>query len=284
MEIRVWKSFSCNNSSSYRLVARFADPAVARDVATELSAFFTTHAQQMDALMEDGDLPEEPTAAASELATKYGFEWKELLTWGDEMLAGDEPSVMAEGDTLVVYHTYCGGFGDDVPKYLQARGAREVHKEDRSSPKVSVLFRLPEGVNAALQEDLDKLFEQIPDDEQPFDAEPFTAPWPLERECYGSASFFRDAKTVGLYFPIDPRDLSGLKTWLAARGIENPSIRLCEGADEKRFAAIAAARCSACKGPLEYLDPRVHGIEKEHLACAACGGMFEVKTFLEPAT
>lgn len=52
--------------------------------------------------------------------------------------------------------------------------------------------------------------------------------------------------------------------------------RLCEYGDEKKLAAIASARCTACSGALEYLDPRVHGIEAEQLACAACGGMFDV--------
>ena len=28
----------------------------------------------------------------------------------------------------------------------------------------------------------------------------------------------------------------------------------------------------------EYLDPRVHGIAIEQLACTACGGMFDVAT------
>jgi hypothetical protein len=34
MELRVWQSFSCNNSSSFRMVARFADATAAADSKT----------------------------------------------------------------------------------------------------------------------------------------------------------------------------------------------------------------------------------------------------------
>jgi hypothetical protein len=37
MAIQVWNSFSCNNSSSYRLVARFTDAGKAKDAAAELA-------------------------------------------------------------------------------------------------------------------------------------------------------------------------------------------------------------------------------------------------------
>ena len=37
MTIRVWSSYSCNNSSSYRLVARFADAARAKAIGSELA-------------------------------------------------------------------------------------------------------------------------------------------------------------------------------------------------------------------------------------------------------
>lgn len=278
MEVRVWKSFSCNNSSSYRLVARFDDPAVAKDAAQELSEFFTNHAARMDELTENGDFPEAPPETQTALGEKYGFEWEEVLTWGDDVLSGDEPSVTAEGEVLVVWHTYCGGFAD-VPTYLKARGAREVESEERSTPPVSLLFRLPANPSAALENDLNLIFMQVA--ESPNEVEPLRTPWKGRRDAYGTASVFRDAKTVGMYLPSAPEDLGVIKAWLTARGIESPSIRLCEYADEKRFAAFAVAKCAACGGPLEYLDPRLHGTETEHLSCTACGGMFDAKPIVD---
>ena len=47
MEIRIFRAFSCNNSSSFRLVARFAEPKAAEDAAAELDAFFKEHAKQL---------------------------------------------------------------------------------------------------------------------------------------------------------------------------------------------------------------------------------------------
>jgi hypothetical protein len=280
MAIRVWNSFSCNNSSSYRLVARFADAATANDTAAELRMFFVEHAKQMDALMEEGNFPDENPAAAQELAKKYGFKWKDVLTWGDEMLEGDEPSLAAEGEALVIYHTYCGGFGKELPAFLEAKGATEVESEDRSAPSVSVLFKQERG-NAELDEELEGMFSQV--DEEVQDVEPFKTPWKTRWECYGRAAFFRDAKTVGLYFPIAPTDLPNFKEWLVERGVAKPSIRLCEYADEDKFRAISQARCTACEAALEYLDPRIDDIESEQLACRSCGGMYDLATFIAAA-
>lgn len=281
MSIRVWRSFSCNNSSSYRLIARFRDPAVAAEAAEELRAFFEAHAQEMDAVMEQGDFPDENPETARALAAKYGFSWGDVLTWGDEMLAGDEPSIATEDGVLVVYHTYCGGFGDGIPAYLRARGA-EVGEEDRSPPTVSVLFSSTPGADPELDAQLAEMFAQI--DGESRDVEPFEAPWKTRWKSYGTAAFFRDAKTVGLYFPIAPTDLPAFREWLAAHGIERPSIRLCELADEARFVTIAAARCTACHGPLEYLDPRIHDIEHPQLACRTpCGALYELAAFATPA-
>jgi hypothetical protein len=278
--VQVWSSFSCNNSSSYRLVARFTDAGKAKDAAAELEAFFSEHAKQMDVVMEDGDFPDENPEAAQELAKKYGFAWKDVLTWGDEMLEGDEPRIATEDQVLVLYHTYCGGFGDGIPLYLKAKGAAEVEKEERDPPTASIVFRYAGG-NDALDADLTMLFEQI--DEESREVEPLKTPWKTRWESYGRAAFFRDPKTVGLWIPIAPTDLAAMKAWLAERGIDSPSIRLCEYGDEAKFVAIAKARCSACAGPLEYLDPRVHTIESEQLACAKCGGMFDLATLAAPA-
>lgn len=277
MTIRIWQSYSCNNSSSYRLVARFADPSVARDTASELAAFFTAHAKQMDVVMEDGDFPEENPAAAQDLAKQYGFSWDGVLTWGDEMLEGDEPSIGTEDKTLVVYHTYCGGFGESIPAYLKARGAAAVEPEDRHPPTISVLFEPP--ASPALDDDLASMFNQIAD-RPGREVEPLKTPWETRWESNGRAAFFRDPKTVGMWFPIAPTDLPAFKAWLAEHGVQRASVRLCEYDDEKKFLAVAGAKCSACDGTLQYLDPRLHDIDSEQLACLGCGGMYDLTTFL----
>jgi len=274
MTIKIWQSYSCNNSSSYRLVARFADAKTATATATELAAFFTAHAEQMDAVMEEGGFPDDNPEAAQQLAKQYGFAWDDVLTWGDEMLTGDEPTLATEDNVLVVYHTYCGGFGKGIPAYLTARGAT-VDQESRSAPTLSVLFdHVP---SPALDADLDRLLAQVEDSEE---VEPLDAPWG-GREMYGSAAFFRDPDTVGLYFPIAPEDFDTFRTWLASHGITRSSIRVCEYGDQVVFAAVAAARCTACNGPLRYLDPRFHDIETEQLVCKPCGGLYELSTFLD---
>jgi hypothetical protein len=276
MTIKIWSSFSCNNSSSYRLVARFADAAAAASAGDELRAFFAEHAVQMDEVMEDGDFPTESPPAAQELAKRYGLSWgTHPLTWGDEMLAGDEPAVVAMDEVLVVFHDYCGGFGEGIPGYLKARGAADVAVEDRQTPHVSLLF--PYRGNAELDADLEALFAQVDDEVR--EVEPLKTPW-KGRNAYGRAAFFNDGATVGMYFPLMPRDLPAMRAWLAERGVERSSIRICEDTDEAKFTAIAKAHCTACNARLEYWTPRLQDLDHEQLACRACGGMYELSTFL----
>ncbi|MEO8705555.1 MAG: hypothetical protein ABI867_36330 [Kofleriaceae bacterium] len=278
MSIKVWQSFSCNNSSSARLVARFADAATAAETAAELRAFFTQHAQEMDATMETGDFPDENPAAAQALAKQYGFQWVDVLTWGDEMLGGDEPMVETVNEVLVAYHTYCGGGFGDVPKYLQARGGTVIDEGDRGAPSMSVLFAAVPGANPELEADLAMLFGQVSEESR--EVEPLKTPWPANGECNGTAAFFRDSKSVGLYFPIEPDDYTSVKTWLTKHGITKSSMQVCEDADEAAFVAISAATCSACGNKLDYLDPRIHDIESPQLVCTPCGGLYELATFL----
>jgi hypothetical protein len=273
MTIKIWHSYSCNNSSSFRLVARFADAATARAVADELAAFFPHHAAEMDRLMEDGDVPDDNGEVARELAERYGFVWKDILVWGDTGMTGDEPAVVAEHEVLVVYHTYCGGFGD-LSDYLARRGAT-VEQEDTSAPFVSLLFAERPG-DAELDGGITQLCAQLDGE---FRDDAIQTPWKTRWECYGRGACFRDGKTVGLYFPISPTDLVTCRAWLAEHGVERTVIRLCEYADRERFRAIAAARCRSCNGGLEYLDPGLHDIETPQLLCRPCGGLYELAAF-----
>lgn len=282
MTIKIWKSFSCNNSSSYHLVARFGDPKAASETATELAAFFKTHAEQMDQVMEANDYewPDDPPPAAQALGEKYGFQWKEILGWGDEGLVGDEPHVIAEDGVLALYHDYCGGFGKEIAAYLKARGAVAVDKEDTGPLTLSVLFRYPGG-NRNLDKALAALFAQIEGESRRVD--PLKTPWENVRDSYGSAAFYRDRRTVAMVIPTDPRALPELRSWLAKHGIGSPSLRIGELGDEAKFAAIAGAKCTACDGALELWHPRLDDIHHEQVACVACGGMYDVTTYVELA-
>jgi hypothetical protein len=281
--IRVWQSFSCNNSSSYRLVARFGDAKTAKEAEGELATFFKEHAQETDKTMEenDYDFDDKPGETAKALAKRYGFEWKRGLHWGDEGLQGDEPSVIAQGDVLAIYHSYCGGFGNDLPKYFVSRGA-EVEKEDSDEPTISVLFKLPNDVRAsAIKRQLSSLFRQA-------DTEYYVHDWKKHfpwirrgRRGAGSAdeiAFFCDGKSIGFFIPIDPKDVERLTDYLRTKEINNPIIRLCAYADKDKFRVAGIAKCDACgHAPLEYLLDGTSR-ESEQLGCEKCGGMYDLKT------
>jgi len=273
MTIKVWRSYSCNNSSSYRLVAKFATPAEAEAVAAELRAWFPTHSEEMD---NRGDYSEEPSEAQRELGARYGFTWDESLYWGDSELTGDEPEVFTHDHVLIVQHTYCGGLGD-LGSFVKARGASTSDEQDTRSVEISVLFRAP-APSSELDGELAQLFEQLATRKD--DWTEIKGPWQGSHDAYGKATWFRDTGTVGLYMPIDPRDLATFDRWLTERGVDQRVLQIDEPADRTTFAAIGGARCTSCGGPLDYLDPRLHDIETPQLVCKPCGGLYELATFL----
>lgn len=278
--IQVWRSFSCNNSSSFRLVARFDNARDAEDVQKELTSFFAEHAKEMDRLMEEGDYPDEPCDLDKALAEKYSFEWTEPLSWGDDMQEGDEPSVTVHGGVVVIWHTYCGGFSDGIPNYLAKRGAK-VEGEESSRPPVSVVFEAHSDKAKALVDEFKKAFDgRVSEDGSR--VEDFKPPW-SDHEGWGAASYFFDGTTLGFYVPFEPTSLDDLKKWLADGEAKNPTIRLCEYGDRIRFKAIANAKCTACNAPLQYVDATVHAIASAQLACKKCGGMFDLKPIEEAA-
>jgi hypothetical protein len=284
MTIKIWQSYSCNNSSSYRLVARFADPAAAKAAATDLDAFFKAYAVELDAAVEAADYtwPNTWPPGAVAFAKKHGFSWgRDILGWGDTGLTDDEPEIMVEDDVLLVYHSYCGGFGKGVPAYLAARGATKVEGEESDGPTLTLMFAYAGG-NKKLDSDLEKLFGQISPTNESREVEPLVTPW-KSRESYGSAAFYRDAKTVAMVIPFEPTDLPNVRAWLTKHGIKKPSIRLCEYADEEKLAALAGAKCEACEAALELWHPRLQDVETEQMACTACGGMYEISTFVAAA-
>jgi hypothetical protein len=273
-KIEVYRSFSCNNSSSYRLVARFSDAVRAEEVATELREFLTIHARETDNNAEG--FFEGPSPAGTALAEKYGFEWTDSLGWGDDVQEGDEPKVVVEDKVVVVWHGYCNGFGDGIPAYFTKRGAN-VDPEGYEPPNLSALFRV-DGKQAALRESLEKIFSTINPTGEMFH---FQRPWAPE-DGWGDASWFFDGKTVGMYFPIWPDEIDAFKAWMKQVGAIDPVLCLCQFSDHVKFGGIHKARCTACKTePLEYLDPRITKIDAEQLACTKCGGMFDLAPFID---
>ncbi len=268
--IRVWQSYSCNNSGAYRLVARFASAELAREVAGELEEFFVAHAAEVDA---DNDSDDIPTRAQLELASRHGFTWTHRFSPTGR--PDDAPALVVHDSALVVHH-YNGSFGD-LLAYFEQRGATVDHQQG-STISVTVLFRPP--ADADFETDLSIMFQLFvpadPDDQQ---IDELLIPWKEDHSVEGSVAWFRDPSTVAFHVPIHPRDLAHLKQWLADRRVERPVIQIGDTSNLTRLRAIARARCASCGGALEYLDPRLHDIETPQLVCRPCGGFYDLETF-----
>jgi hypothetical protein len=266
MTIKIWQAFSCNNSGGYRLIARFVDATAAREAAVEMTEFFKAHAA------EHGDDINGERSVMQTLARKYGFDWEDEGWGGTE----DGPHVVVEDELLFVYHTYCLGLGPGVAAMVAERGGK-VGEESWLWVQMSVLFRSEPSIDPRLDEALAALFAQ-PRDTSHYTVAALHLPWSAI-EGRGRLAFFRDRGTIGLYFPVEPKEIAVVRAWLAEHGVETASIRFEEPADEQLFDAIANARCTACTGPLEYLDPRLHDIESPQLVCKPCGGLYELSAF-----
>ncbi len=265
MTVRIWQAFASNNSTSYRLVARFTDADVASAARDAVLALVATDRE--------------------ELAARYGLAWDDLLAEGSAHDNPEATEVAAIDGVLVAYHDYCLGYGPALPEFLRARGAT-VTAPEVGAPSVSVRFAYTGG-NAELDVELDALLAQIAR-AKPNTSEALAVPWTAARHYYGPrVAGFRDARSVGLHLPITPDDLQAVRAWLAGHGIANVSLQLCEESDAAKFSSIARARCTACSGALVYLDPRLGDPEAEPgsdlLVCYPCGGLYDLATFTGPA-
>ena len=291
MELRVWQSFSCNNSSSYYMVARFETAKAATESAGELSAFFDAHGEQSDAMWRDGGDPiSTPTKAATELASKHGFEWTGYLAWGDEGMADWTPTVSTLDKTLILYHRYCGGFGESIPKYFAALGA-SYDEQDRGNMLLAVRFAIPgssegqaaaaavatyiEGLNACAVLEEGWAFQYSDETTPPWDGE---VTRDMEFKCGTPYPGWNDGEMIGFIVEVTEfGEWESIPLWLEKNGIADFHLSIDEPEIVERFRAIAAATCRECgAAPLRFIDATVHQTPDDQLACEGCGGMFDV--------
>ncbi len=267
IEIYEWQSYSCNNSSDYRLVAEFDSPARAAAMADELRAFFKKHAKQYDKQADtaDFDWPGEPTPAALALGTKYGHAWDEFLIWGDDQLEGDEPHVVALGKTLVLYHTYSsGGFGPDVPTVLKKAGATLPEKSHADGPPIlRGELALPAGPKGAkLADELASFFAQGDAGSSPHewtDLPGLTIELGGDEDQY---AFWCDGSRAAFTWPLPPQDIKSVTAHLTKRGATDLSLRVATKADVKQIAKRARELDKAREAGLAKAEKEAAKLDK----------------------
>lgn len=255
--IKLWQSYACNNSSAYRIVARFADAATARETTDELEAHFAAHAKNWG--WQNSPL--------TVLARSYGSDWTDGSM--------GKPGVVVEDEVMVVYHSMCLGMGPGIPAYVTDRSGTP-ERETSSDIQVTSMFRIDPSIDPQRYDELIVIFASQVDHEKAVLL--LKPPW-ASAKAVGNAVWFRDPGTIGLHFPIKPVDIDGFKRWLAGFGIDDAVFRIEDRSDRELFEKLAAVRCTACNGKLEYLDPRLHDIETPQLMCRPCGGLYDLTAF-----
>lgn len=240
LEIYEWNSFSCNNSSDYRLVAKFDDPKAAAAMKKELDKFFAKHAEQLDELNEDpdfdyDDLFDTISDAAQKIGKKYDFKWKEGLIWGDDCLLDDEPGTWVLGDTLIVYHTYMGGFGE-LSKLLAKAGGTLLEKGDeRGAPIVWVELDVPAKGGEAFARELVDFFEQRHSVEWLHEwnlrAKETDSAWGEGNGSAKDVTFALEGDHVTFTYTIRPDYIENLQAYLKKNKARNVVIRVATKKD-----------------------------------------------------
>jgi hypothetical protein len=267
--VKVWSAFASNNSSQYRLVARFADEAKTAKVAELLHALL-------------GSMPS-VHPSDERLSADAGFDWDEFFPYGQE----DDPTVAVDRDVVALYHSYCLGFPPELTRWFEAQGATQVEKQEPAALQASVVFDAPGSPElepvTVLFSDLMAKQAVLAKAKNLWKHPPMKLPWSEESHWLGKAAYYADGAVVMLHFPVTPASLTAARAWLADRGVTAPVIRLCEYADEQKFRAMWAARCTGCGSDavLRYLAPARWGVDVEQLACRDCGAMFTLASVLE---
>ena len=257
-QVFVWTSYSCNNSSDFRLVAEFATPAQAAAMAAELAAFFAAHAKEYDARSLDetaDDWPGKPTQTAIAYGEKYGHKWREYLIWGDEQLTGDEPAVAALGSHVVLYHTYFSdAFGPDLPKVLGKAGAKLTEKRAQDGPPViHGEFELPAGKpGERLAAQLAEFFAQR-DAAEPHDFDPPRGMKFKQRGAVDEYAYCRDGAQIAFTWPLDPSALPAVEQHLEKAGARKLTLRLA-GAREPAELLRRAEKLELAAQKLAYQE------------------------------
>lgn len=276
MRVHTWRSFSSNNSSAFRLVARFESAARADEVAVELRALF----EELSAYDPDDEAP--PSPAQRKLAERYGFDWPAgpLVETYDE----DGFAVATHGTVLVVHHHYCLGGLESLSPYLRARGG-ETKSEEPRMPTVTARFTLPaDEIAAARLYDAIETYLGLGDaqrDERrvaPWRAaDPEVAPTGLPWEAQRDTVLFRIGRQVGLHLPIDAEEVDALRGYLEAAEVRDYRFTLCDDSQLESLQLLARLRgCPACgRAPIELHEAAIEGdLGEDQIACRGCGAMF----------
>lgn len=283
MDLFVFRSFSCNNSGGYYLVARFADPTRAAAIAHDLGELVRARAALDPDHTGTPEVAEAPIYAVFDaMGVRDGFDWRGILDIGP--YSTEDLAIDVDGGRLIVEHSYCDGFGTDLGAYLEANGAR-VEAVSWGTPFVSIFFRTPEPPSGALDQIVEQLRAFFEHAEETKPKGWRSVPWNVgqgeERHVSLSADdehrFFHSGRSIAFYLPLDIHLMRDLVTRLESAGAERLSARVFEARDREIIDALATARCLSCaESDLELFDRDDHDLTQDQLVCRRCGGMFEL--------
>ncbi len=261
MDIYQWNSFYCNNSSDYRLIAKFDTAKQARAKVKELQAMLQKHADEYDELADGDDFewPGPPTKTLERFGAKYGHKIQEFLIWGEEGLNDDMPSVGTVDSTLVLFHGYSsGGFGPDIPTILEKAGASNIDV-DTGMPLIYAEFTLRKGC----EEFADSLAAYVDQREEGEDLDEWmlSPPWESNGEqkgCVDEVAFARLSKgRCRFVLPVNPGDMESMSAAL------------------KDNATKLVVRIASKEDLAEVLDTELESGESEDIDSTDATGLFD---------
>jgi len=267
MEVRVWRSFSANNSGSFYLVSRFANRAAAEACAVELRDYIVANDAELEAMSRrERSANRELTLANLAFAARHNLEWPTQITSG--VADDDEIELAVIGTELTIYHEYCLGFEAALSDYLDSQGGQTRTGRFNEPPLLSLILKLEpnRSENDRLLSELGVRFG-------------FSGYFSIENGWPpgNRTESFCHARSAGFVGPFMLRKIDVLQRLLEAHGVTDYHLAVDREGDSDRFHSISVAKCLECESPdVEFLDASFFDLPNDQLACNRCDGMFEL--------
>jgi len=238
MDVRLWRTYACNNSADFKLVGQF----------------------QTD--------DEAATAAAAVCDLIRDTELSNDLVRGDG--EAEELVVAVVGATVLVHSPYCLGFTEWLPAQLGELGGQVASQYGK--PRFSVRFATEGEPARSSGGQLTDYFRSL---ERQQGNRPPHAPW---REngwpSMTELAWYADGSSCGFSMVADLEELGLIRDYLADAGADLV-VTLEDEKVHKTYTTVRRALCPECQhGGLVYLPADDLEVDADTLLCRRCGGMF----------
>jgi hypothetical protein len=245
MKILVWRSYSSNNSNSFRIISRFGSADKARAAGAALEAYFAENSY--------------------------------TLSDGSDDDAGYVEVIVA-GSSVALYHDYTDdeSFFDNTvgPREILEKNGGETGKTEGGAVTVQVFVKPFGGTGAEVSEELGAFFAQLQRKGKHRGVKP---PWAKRDKATvrdGELLRFHAGEVFGYEIDASAEDIAWMREYYDERA--DCWMYLCEASARDKIQLLSRRPpCPGCNASdLGYIVADGETLAEDQLLCGLCGGMF----------